>query len=176
MGGEWSPPPGDDPLVLVGLSSTYMAQEALLQRIADALGRLPVRGLITLGPAVESPGLITPENVTVVQSAPHARVLEHASAVISHGGHGTVIKALAAGVPALAMPLGRDQPDNAARLRHSGAGLDLKPSAEPAAIADAVAELLRDERYAAAARRIAAVIREETATDLAVAELESVAA
>jgi len=174
--GGWSPPPGDEPLVLVGLSSTYMAQEDLLQRIADGLRQLPVRGLITLGPAVESPELTTPENVTVVQSAPHAQVLEHASAVISHGGHGTLIKALAAGVPALAMPLGRDQPDNAARLEHSGAGLKLKPSAKPAAIAAAVSELLRDERYSAAAGRIAAAIRDETATDLAVAELEFVAA
>ncbi len=173
--GEWTPPPGDDPLVLVGLSSTYMAQEDMLQRIATALGRLPVRALVTLGPAVSSPGIDAPDNVTVVQSAPHARVLEHAAAVISHGGHGTTIKALAAGVPVLAMPMGRDQPDNAARLAHSGAGLRLKPSAKPAAIADAVAELIRDESYARAARRIAEAIRTELASDRAVAELEAVA-
>ncbi|MGH3204263.1 MAG: hypothetical protein ACRDP5_19760 [Streptosporangiaceae bacterium] len=37
--------------------------------------------------------------------------------------YGTVIKALAAGVPLVVAPLGRDQPDNAARVIHAGAGL-----------------------------------------------------
>jgi UDP:flavonoid glycosyltransferase YjiC (YdhE family) len=41
------------PLVLVGLSSTVMQQEGLLQRAAGALGQLPVRGLVTTGPAVD---------------------------------------------------------------------------------------------------------------------------
>lgn len=50
--GEWAPPPGEAPLVLVGMSSTYMDQAAVLRRIATALGRLPVRGLITTGPAI----------------------------------------------------------------------------------------------------------------------------
>lgn len=171
----WSPPPGDGPLVLVGLSSTYMAQEGLFQRVADALGRLPVRGLITLGPAVEPDGIDAPPNVTVVRSAPHNQVLEHASAVITHGGHGTTIKALAAGVPVLAIPLGRDQPDNAARLEHSGAGLRLKPAAKPEEIARSIEALLTEDRFAAAARRVAEAIRAETATDLAVEELEAVA-
>ena len=44
-----------------------------------------------------------------------------AAAVVTHGGHGTMIKALAAGVPVVAMPMGRDQNDNAARLEASGA-------------------------------------------------------
>ncbi len=173
--GPWSPPPGDQPLVLVGLSSTYMAQEDLFQRIASALGRLPVRGLITLGPAVDTPGLEAPPNVTVVGAAPHTRALEQAAVAVSHGGHGTTIKALAAGVPALALPIGRDQPDVAARLASSGAGLSLKRGADPEAIASAVAQLLRDPRYREAAGRMAAAIRRETTTDLAVAELEAVA-
>ena len=46
-------PPGDEPLVLVGLSSTFMDQAAAIGRIAQALGRLPVRGLITTGPAID---------------------------------------------------------------------------------------------------------------------------
>ena len=173
--GDWSPPPGDDPLVLVGLSSTYMAQEDLFRRIAQALGRLPVRGLITLGPAVDVPDLDPPPNVTVVRSAPHAQALEHASVAISHGGHGTTIKALAAGVPTLVMPLGRDQPDIGARVEYSGAGLRLKQGAKPEAIAAAVADLLEDPGYRESARRMAAAIRQDTATDMAVAELEAVA-
>jgi len=173
--GDWGPPPGDDPLVLVGLSSTYMAQEDLFRRIAQALGRLPVRGLITLGPAVEVPDLDPPPNVTVVRSAPHTQALEYTAVAISHGGHGTTMKALAAGVPTLVLPLGRDQPDVGARLEHSGAGLRLKQSAKPAAIAAAVADLLENPRYREAAGRMAAAIGRDTATDMAVAELEAVA-
>ena len=51
-GGRWAGEPGQ-PLVLVGLSSTVMRQEGLLRRAADALGPLPVRGLVTTGPAVD---------------------------------------------------------------------------------------------------------------------------
>jgi UDP:flavonoid glycosyltransferase YjiC (YdhE family) len=64
--GDWSPPAGDAPLVLVGLSSTYMDQGDLLRRIVAALGELPVRGLVTLGPALEPDSLQAPPNVTVV--------------------------------------------------------------------------------------------------------------
>ena len=46
-------PPGDDPLVVVGLSSSYMDQSALLVRIAQALSTLPVRGVVTTGPAID---------------------------------------------------------------------------------------------------------------------------
>ena len=66
-----------------------------------------------------------------MERAPHSEVLRHASAVVTHAGHGTVLKALAAGVPVVAIPLGRDQLDNAARVAHHGAGLRLKPKARP---------------------------------------------
>jgi MGT family glycosyltransferase len=173
--GDWSPPPGDDPLVLVGLSSTYMDQVGTLQRIAAALGQLPVRALMTLGPALEPDVVRAPANVTVVPSAPHAEVLQHAAAVVTHAGHGTIIKSLAAGVPVVALPMGRDQPDNAARMQAAGAGLTLKPGAKPEAIRAAVERVLHERPFGEAARRMAAAIREDTATDLALAELEALA-
>src|SRR5215208_2036200 len=49
--GDWTPPAGDDPLVLVGMSSTFMDHADVLQRVTTALGELPVRGLVTTGPA-----------------------------------------------------------------------------------------------------------------------------
>jgi MGT family glycosyltransferase len=176
--GDWTPPAGDDPLVLVGLSSTYMEQGDLLRRIVAALGALPVRALVTLGPALEPDalGADLPANVTVVASAPHARVLEHAALVVTHAGHGTIIKSLAAGVPVVALPMGRDQPDNAARLTAAGAGVRLKPSAKVETIRAAVADVLATGAYAAAARRLAAAIAIENETDRAVAELEALAA
>jgi len=96
-----------------------MRQEGLLQRAADALGQLPVRGLVTTGPAIDPAVISAPDNVTVTRWARHADVLPHCSAVITHGGHGTVMKALIAGVPLVLVPLGRDQPDNAGGVVHA---------------------------------------------------------
>jgi len=170
-----SPWPRDDPrpLVLVGLSSTYQDQLPMVRRVADALGRLPVRGLITLGPAVGAEEVSPPENVVAVPSAPHGAVLPHASAVITHAGHGTAIKALAAGVPLVCLPMGRDQDDTAARVVLTGSGIRLKASASAKAIAAATRNVLDDARYRNAAAVMAEAIAGETQTDRAVAELEA---
>jgi MGT family glycosyltransferase len=173
--GDWTPPAGDDPLVLVGMSSTFMDHGDLLQRVTTALGELPVRGLVTTGPAVSADSIVAPANVTVVERAPHRQVLRHAAAVVTHAGHGTVIKSLAAGVPVVAIPLGRDQLDNAARVVHHGAGLRLRPKASAQAIAGAVKRVVEEPSFAAGARRIADAIAVETADDRAAEELEGLA-
>jgi MGT family glycosyltransferase len=174
-GGSWADSSGL-PLVLVGLSSTVMRQEGLLQRAADALGQLPVRGLVTTGPAVDPAVVSAPDNVTVTRWVRHADVLPHCSAVICHGGHGTVLKALIAGVPLVLVPLGRDQPDNAARLVHTGAGIRLRKNAGTAALRAAVARVIDDPRYRAAARQMAARLASERDDNRSVDQLEQVAA
>ncbi len=128
----WTPPPGDDPLVLVALSSTFQDQGDCLQRIVDAAGSLPVRALVTTGPALDPTTINAPANVSVVAAAPHSEVLREAAAVVTHGGHGTVVRALAADVPLVVLHHGRDQADNAARLKARGAGLAVKRTASPA--------------------------------------------
>ena len=173
--GDWTPPAGDEPLVLVGLSSTFMDHGDLLQRVTTALGDLPVRGLVTTGPAIDPDSISAPANVDVVRSAPHSQVLPHAAAVVTHAGHGTVIKSLAAGVPLVCLPLGRDQLDNAARVAAHGAGLRLKPKARADAIARAVARVIDEPSFAASAQRMAAAIAEDVREDRAVAQLERMA-
>ncbi len=174
-GDPWAGPPGR-PLVLVGLSSTVMLQEGLLQRAADAVGQLQVRGLITTGPAVDPAVIVAPPNVTVTRWVRHADVLPYCSAVITHGGHGTVMKALIAGVPLVVVPLGRDQPDNAARVVHAGAGTRLRKRASVSALCAATAQVIEDPRYRAAARRMATRLAAERDDNLAVDELEHMAA
>lgn len=169
----WTPPPGDEPLVLVGASTTYMAQEALLRRCVAALGSLPVRGVVTTGPETDPQGVGIAPNVQVVRSAPHGQVLAHARAVVTHGGHGTVIKALANGLPLVVIPLGRDQTEVAARVAASGAGIRLKPSASEKAIAEAIRRVLDEPSYAEAAKRIAAAIATDLERDRAVDEIEA---
>jgi MGT family glycosyltransferase len=169
---EWTPPVGGEPLVLASLSTGNQDQLSVLRRIVDALGSLPVRGVVTTGHAIAPEELPSPANVSVVRAAPHSAVLEQAAAVVTHGGHGTVIKALAADVPLLVLPMGRDQLDNATRVTERGAGLQLTPDAAPEAIAQAVRSLLDESGFRAAAARLGARLREETRTDEAVAELE----
>jgi MGT family glycosyltransferase len=171
----WSPPAGDEPLVLVSMSSSYMKHERLLGRVAAALGELPVRGLITTGPSLDPTAIPVPANVAVVASAPHAEVLRHAAAVVTHGGHGTAIKALAAGVPLVVAPLGRDQPDVAARVVHAGAGVRVGKSASVGRLRTAIRRVLDDPSYAAAAKNVATAIAAERRQDRAVAEIEGVA-
>ena len=173
-GDRWAAEPGQ-PLVLAGVSSTVMRQEGLLQRAAGALGQLPVRGLVTTGPAVDPAVISAPGNVTVTRWARHADVLPHCSAVITHGGHGTVMKALIAGVPLVLVPLGRDQPDNAGRVVHAGAGIRLRKNATVSALRAAVSRVIEDPRYHAAARHMAAQLASERDDNRAVAELEQVA-
>jgi len=174
-GGTWDDP-GGRPLVLVGLSSTVMShEEELLQRAADALGRLPVRGLVTTGPAADPAAIRAPANVSVRRWVRHADVLPYCSAVLTHGGHGTVIKALGAGVPLVVAPLGRDQPDNAARVVHAGAGLRVSRKASVADLRQALGRVLDEPRYRAAARRVAATLAAERNDGLVVDEIEQTA-
>ena len=171
-----SPWPDSDarPLVVASLSSTFQGQRGVLQRIITALGTLEVRGLVTLGPAMAGEPFDVPANVVTVPSAPHAQVFPHAAAVITHAGHGTVMRALANGVPLLCLPMGRDQDDNAARVAARGAGLRLRPSAKPPRIADAVRRLLDEPGFRAEASRLGTVIRDDVADDHAVREMEAI--
>lgn len=158
------------PLVLVSLGSTFQDQRALVQRIVNALGAMEVRALVTLGSVFEPGQIASPDNVVTVRSAPHAQVLPGADVVITHGGHGTMMKSLAAGKPILCIPLGRDQIDNAVRLKRAGAGLSLKPKASSDRIVDAVQSLLGDPTYVAKAKSFARQL--EPGAGAAIAELE----
>jgi MGT family glycosyltransferase len=172
---SWTPPAGSDPLVLVAMSSTFQDQIGTLQRVMDAMGTLPVRAIVTAGPAVDVTALRPASNVTVVASAPHRQILPHASVVITHGGHGTVVKALAAGVPLVLLPHGRDQGDTSVRVSSLGAGMALSRSARPTAIARAVRLVIQEVSYRKAAERLGDIVRRDAASDALMRELEEVA-
>jgi MGT family glycosyltransferase len=163
-GGDWRPE-GSGPLVLVGTSSVQQHGTAdLLGRVTAALGQLPVRAVVTTGRAIDPAEVPAAPGVRVVRAAPHAAVLAEAAAVVTHAGHGTTIKALAAGVPLVCVPLGRDQKDNTVRVLRLGAGVRVPKTAPSDRIAAAVREVLDDPRYREAARRFAATLAEEART------------
>ncbi len=169
----WRAPSGDGPLVLVALSSTFQDHAGCLQRIVEALGTLPVRGLVTTGPTID-PGVVdAPANVHVVRAAPHSEVLRSADAVVTHGGHGTVVRALASEVPLVILHHGRDQADNSARVTERGAGLPVKRTASPRAIASAVKRLIEDPSFRAGAARLGETLRRDAESGALVTELEN---
>ncbi len=171
----WTPPwpaDADAPLILVGFTSNYQGQEPQLRRVVEALSALPVRAVVTLGQMLEADAVTSTDNVAVVRSAPHADLLAEASAVVTHCGHGTTLKSLAAGVPMVCMPMGRDQNDTAARVVHHGAGLRLRPTASTARIQAAVRAVLDDERFRDNAARLAAAIADEQRAIDVVSEIE----
>ncbi len=172
-----SPWPDSDrrPLVLVGFSSTYQDQGPLLRRVVEALSSLAVRAVVTVGQRLDSGEIISTPNVAVVASAPHSLILAEAALVVSHCGHGTTIKTLAAGVPMVCIPMGRDQNDTAARVVHHGAGIRLSPKASVPDIRSAVTQVLGEERFRSSARRLAQSIADDSLTADVVDELESLA-
>jgi MGT family glycosyltransferase len=175
---SWTPPwesGNRDPIVLVAFSTTFQDQGGALRRIVDALASLPVRGLVTLGEMLDESQVPAKGQVAVVRSAPHNAVLAHAALAVTHCGHGTTVKALAAGVPMVCLPMGRDQDDNAARIAHHGAGVRLSPKASVREIARAVARVLGDDRYRSAAQELGRRIAADAARDEAVEALEAVA-
>jgi MGT family glycosyltransferase len=169
-------PDGDRrPLVLVGFSSTYQDQGPLLRRVVEALSSLAVRAVVTVGQRLGSGEIVSTPNVAVVASAPHSLILAEAALVVSHCGHGTTIKTLAAGVPMVCIPMGRDQNDTAARVVHHGAGIRLSPKASVPDIRSAVTQVLGEERFRTSARRLAEAIADDSLTADVIDELESLA-
>jgi MGT family glycosyltransferase len=170
----WEP---DDsrPLVVISMSTTFMAQELALRRCIAAAASMPVRALVTVGPALD-PGVFTAsENVVVVRSAPHDQVFAHASAIVTHAGLGTVLRALAHGVPLVCLPMGRDQDDVAARVRWHGAGLKVRPGGSSAKIRAALTAVLHDRSFRDEAQRLAAAIEADNKDDRAITELQELA-
>jgi MGT family glycosyltransferase len=152
--------PGRDrePLVVVSFSTRFPAGP-LGQRVLDALATLPVRGLLTLGsPALAPEDLRVPANVLVRSFVPHRAVLPHAQLVITHAGLGTVMAALAHGVPLVCIPLKNDQYENAARVRASGAGRWVGRHTTRRSLRGAILEVLKERRFTDAARRLAGTI------------------
>lgn len=173
-----SPWPASDarPLVAVGFSTTFQNHARVLQNVIDALAPLPVRVLVTLGGSIRADELRPGENCVLVESAPHSAVLPAAAAVVTHGGHGTVMRALLSRVPLLVIPHGRDQNDNAVRVTERGAGLSLPPDAAVESIRGACERLLADPAFRSAAKRLGDLVAAEAAISPVVEELEAASA
>jgi UDP:flavonoid glycosyltransferase YjiC (YdhE family) len=151
-------PENSDPLILVSFSTSYMNQNALVQRVLDAVEGIKARVLFTAGPAIDVAQLRIPANTRAEAFVPHRAVLPKAALVITHAGWQTVNAALSCGVPLVCIPDGRDQPDNAARVVSTGAGVRLHKKASSRKIRQVVEEALRNPTLTRRAELMAAVL------------------
>jgi len=148
-------------------------QEALMQRILDAVGTLSVRAIVTLGLSLDAAAFHAPPNAVLEKFVPHATVMPLVAAVVTQCGFGTIAQALALGVPLVCLPLIGDQPANAARVVARGAGVRLRPGASPKEIARAIEVVIGARRFGDAARRFAEVTSKEAGAQVAADEVES---
>ena len=117
----------DAPLVYVTFGSVAGALPigpVAYRAALEAVDGLEARVLLTIGRGADEDALgPLPRNVHVERWVPQEDVLAHAAAIVGHGGSGTTLGALAAGVPQVVVPLFADQPFNAERVAEAGAGL-----------------------------------------------------
>jgi UDP:flavonoid glycosyltransferase YjiC (YdhE family) len=161
------PVPGPPPVelgphertVYVTFGTVWNRDATVFRAVFEALADRPVNVIATLGSDLELGP--TPPNVRVHRYIPQAQLLPHCDAAIIHGGAGTMLGALAHGLPLLLLPQGADQHDNAERAVLAGAGLTGLD----------VDRLLDDAGLRSAARRIAEELRAMPGPDAGVAHL-----
>ena len=181
--GIWEPPrerpryldePGD-PWILVSISSQRQDDLALADATLQALADAPVRVLVTLGPEHDPSELSSPPaNARVEKTVSHSAVLERAVLLVSHAGHGTVMKALWHGKPMVLIPWGRDQPGVAARAHALGvAEVVPREHATSETIRDAVTRSLASEEMSRNAAMHSARLRATDPPATAAGHLES---
>lgn len=150
------------PLLLVSLSTMWFAgQEDVYRRILQALGSLPVKAIVTTGPAVDPAALQAPPNVDLRSYAPHSELMPTITAAIGHGGHSTTMAALAHDLPLILIPMHPmiDQPMVARAVVEAGAGIQLDKKASAEEIGAAITRLLGTDSFARAAADIGARLR-----------------
>jgi UDP:flavonoid glycosyltransferase YjiC (YdhE family) len=133
----------------------------LFARVLAGLRELPIQLVATVGHQVDPAEFGSqPPQVHVARYIPQSQVLPYCDLMVSHGGSGSVIGALAHGLPSVLIPMGADQPQNAARCAQLGVAETLDAvEATPETVRTAVAGLLQEATY----RRNAERLRDEIA-------------
>jgi MGT family glycosyltransferase len=150
-------PPGEAPLVLVAPSTAHDSGNHLVRTALAALAEEPVRVVATTNRVVPQSPIEVPANAVLVDWLSYSQLMPAASLVVSHGGHGTVARALGAGTPVLICPIIGDMSETAMRVSWAGAGLSLPwRLCRPAPLRWAARRLLGEPSFAARAGEIAA--------------------
>jgi UDP:flavonoid glycosyltransferase YjiC (YdhE family) len=104
-----------------------------------------------------------PDSVHVLGAAPHNWLLPRVSAMVHHGGAGTTAQAMAAGIPAVAVPHMGDQPYWGVRIARLGVGSPPIPRVKLTAprLAAAIREMTSNKDMRCRAAELGLKIRAE---------------
>ncbi len=138
---------GDAPVIFTPGSASGHGK-AFFEAATAACATLGARGIFVTQFADQVPAAL-PAEILHVRYAPFARLLPRAAALVHHGGIGTAVQSMAAGVRQLVVPVSYDQPDNASRLARLGVARTLAP---------------RRFRHGAVARELDALLRSSDVT------------
>lgn len=149
-------PPGEEPLVLVAPSTAHDSDNHLVRTALAALANEPVRVVATTNRVVPQVPIEVPANAVLVDWLSYSQLMPQASLVISHGGHGTVARALSAGTPVLISPIIGDMSETAMRVAWAGCGLSLPwRLCKPAPLRWAARQMLDEPSFAVRAGELA---------------------
>ncbi|HVD86970.1 MAG TPA: nucleotide disphospho-sugar-binding domain-containing protein [Solirubrobacterales bacterium] len=150
-------PPGEEPLVLVAPSTAHDSDNQLVRSALAALAGEPVRVVATTNRVAPQRPIEIPANAVLVDWLSYSQLMPAASLVISHGGHGTVARALGAGTPVLVCPITGDMSETAMRVAWAGAGLSVPwRLCRPTPLRWAARRLLQEPSFTTKAEEIAA--------------------
>lgn len=153
---EIEPPPGEEPLVLIAPSTAHDSENHLVRTALAALAEEPVRVVATTNRVIPQWPIEVPPNAVLVDWLSYSQLMPLASLVISHGGHGTVARALGAGTPVLICPIIGDMSETAMRVAWAGCGLSLPwRLCRPTPLRWATRRLLEDSSFAEKAGKLA---------------------
>ncbi len=162
-----TPVEGSEPVVLVATSTSQDPSHRLLDACLDGLADEPVRVIAISAPRP------APANAVLVSWMSYAETMPRCDLVITHGGHGTLVRALASGCPVLVCPAGGDMAENAARVDWAGVGVRLAPRfGTPGGVRLAVRRALARPALRDRARELAAWARANPGPTAAAVQLE----
>lgn len=167
------------PSVYFTLGTVFnMESGDLFSRVLAGLRDLPINLVVTVGHHI-SPAEFGPQpaNVHIDRYIPQSLILPQCDLVVSHGGSGSVLGALAHGLPMVLIPMGADQPHNASRCTTLGVAQVLDAvRATPETVRVSVSTVLTDPTYRQAAERLRDEIAAMPGPEHAVCLLERLAA
>jgi UDP:flavonoid glycosyltransferase YjiC (YdhE family) len=163
---------GPAPLVITLGSASGVRGRGLYAAGVRAARDAGLRTLV-LGDRGTLVGVSDGDDVRVAHAAPYDALFPAATALLHHGGVGVTAAALRAGIPSLVVPIGQDQPDNAARVVRRGVGVALPLGrALGGGLGTALRALLSDRALRERADRLGELLRREDGLGSAVDAVE----
>lgn len=165
---------GDKPVVFTPGSANAHGQKFFETSVKAC--QLSGRRGILLSRYPESVPCDLPEAIRHFEYVPLSQLLPHCSALVYHGGIGTLSQACKAGLPHLVMKLSHDQFDNAHRLERLGIGLSCKPRGyRPHRVADMLNTLIDQPQVRERCREVAGWMQNHDGIDRACDLIEKLA-